>query len=53
VLASRIVDYRQRKGGFHSVNELRSVSGIGEKRYSALKDLVTVGSAGVAAESGR
>jgi competence ComEA-like helix-hairpin-helix protein len=53
VLAGRIVEYRQRKGGFHSVNELRAVNGIGEKRYSALKDLVTVGSPDTAADSGR
>ena len=53
VLAGRIVDYRQRKGGFRSVSELRAVSGIGEKRYAALKDLVTVGSRGAAAGSGR
>jgi competence ComEA-like helix-hairpin-helix protein len=53
VLAGRILEYRQRKGGFRSVSELRAVSGIGAKRYAALKDLVTVGSPGVAAESGR
>ena len=53
VLAGRIVGYRQRKGGFHSVGELRAVSGIGEKRYLALEDLVTVGSAGSAVESDR
>jgi competence protein ComEA len=53
VLAGRIVEYRQRKGGFRSVSELRAVSGIGEKRYSALKDLVTVGSAGSTVDSGR
>jgi len=53
VLASRIVEYRQRKGGFHNVSELRAVSGIGEKRYSALKDLVTVDSPGAATDSGR
>jgi competence ComEA-like helix-hairpin-helix protein len=53
VLAARIVEYRQRKGGFHSVSELRAVSGIGEKKYSALRDLVTAGSAGSAADSGR
>lgn len=53
VLASRIVEYRQRKGGFRSVSELRAVSGIGEKRYSSLEDMITVGPTGVAAESGR
>jgi comEA protein len=53
VLANRIVEYRQRKGGFRSVSELRSVSGIGAKRYAALKDVVTVGSPEAAADSGR
>jgi competence ComEA-like helix-hairpin-helix protein len=53
VLAGRIVEYRQRKGGFHRVSELRAVSGIGEKRYAALKDLVTVDSSGSAIDSGR
>lgn len=43
VLASRIIEYRQRQGGFHSVSELRAVSGIGSKRYASLKDLVVVG----------
>jgi competence ComEA-like helix-hairpin-helix protein len=52
-LAGRIIEYRQRKGGFHSVSELRNISGIGEKRYSAMKDLVTVGAVGSAADSGR
>ena len=53
VLAGRIVEYRRRSGGFHSVSELRAVAGIGEKRYSALKDLVTVGSNGSVVESSR
>ena len=53
VLAGRIVEYRQRKGGFHSVDELQAVSGIGQKRYAALKGMVTVGSAGAAVDSGR
>lgn len=42
VLASRIIEYRQRQGGFRSKSELRTVSGIGPKRYAALKDMVTV-----------
>ena len=53
VLAGRIVEYRQRKGGFRSVSELRAVSGIGEKRYSVLKDMVKISSAGSVADSGR
>ena len=53
VLAGRIIEYRERKGSFRSVSELRAVSGIGEKRYAALKGLVTVGSPVAAADSGR
>ena len=53
VLAGRIIEYRQRKGGFRSVSELKAVSGIGKKRYAALKDLVTVGSPGVGSDSDR
>jgi comEA protein len=55
VLAGRIVEYRQRHGGFRDVAELRSVSGIGPKRYASLKDLAVVGSrdTSVAADSGR
>jgi competence protein ComEA len=40
-LAQRIVDYRQAHGGFSSVDQLRQVSGIGEKRFAALKQAVT------------
>ncbi len=53
VLAARIVEYRQHRGGFRRVSDLQAVTGIGEKKYSALKDLVTVGSAGPATDSGR
>ncbi|MEU1180476.1 ComEA family DNA-binding protein [Streptomyces sp. NPDC005820] len=40
VLAQHIVDYRTRHGGFRSVNELREVNGIGERRYADLRNLV-------------
>jgi competence protein ComEA len=42
VLAQRIVDYRTQHGGFHSVDELRQVSGIGDAKFTDLKDLVRV-----------
>lgn len=42
VLAQRILDHRQRHGGFRSVGDLRQVDGIGDHRYQELKDLVTV-----------
>jgi competence protein ComEA len=40
-LAQRIVDYRQAHGGFSSVDQLRQVEGIGEKRFAALEKAVT------------
>jgi competence protein ComEA len=36
-LAKRIVAYRQAHGGFRSVDDLREVEGIGEKRLAALR----------------
>ena len=43
VIAQRIVDYRTAHGRFSSIEELMNVSGIGEKRFAAIRDLVTVG----------
>jgi competence protein ComEA len=40
-LAQRIVEYRQAHGGFSSIDQLRQVDGIGEKRFAALKKAVT------------
>jgi competence protein ComEA len=40
--AQAIIAERQRKGGFTSVNDLRSVRGIGDKRFAELAPLVTV-----------
>jgi competence protein ComEA len=41
-LAEAIIAERERRGSFRSVNELRDVRGIGEKRFADLKDKVTV-----------
>jgi competence protein ComEA len=41
-LAQAIIAERERRGGFRSVNELRDVRGIGEKRFADLKDKVTI-----------
>ncbi|HMG26291.1 MAG TPA: helix-hairpin-helix domain-containing protein [Acidimicrobiia bacterium] len=41
-LAEAIIAERERRGGFRSVNELRDVRGIGEKRFADLKDKVTI-----------
>ncbi|MFH9955355.1 helix-hairpin-helix domain-containing protein [Streptomyces roseolus] len=40
VLARRIVDHRTERGGFRSVEELREVDGIGERRFADLQPLV-------------
>ena len=43
VLASRIVDYRRQNGDYSRVEDIRNVSGIGEKRFEAIQDKITVG----------
>jgi len=43
VLASRIVDYRRQHGDFLSIEDIRNVSGIGEKRFEAIQSKITVG----------
>ncbi|MFJ2826748.1 helix-hairpin-helix domain-containing protein [Streptomyces sp. NPDC087263] len=40
VLAQHIVDYRTQNGGFRSVDELREVNGIGDRRFADLRNLV-------------
>jgi competence protein ComEA len=42
VLAQRILDARDARGGFKAVSDLRQVDGIGDARYQQLKDLVVV-----------
>jgi competence protein ComEA len=36
-LAGRIIQYREQHGGFRSLDELKEVSGIGDKRFEALR----------------
>lgn len=40
--ADRIIEYRQKNGGFKKPEELMNVRGIGEKNFLKLKTLVTV-----------
>lgn len=42
VMAKRIVEYREKNGGFKSVAELRNVQGIGDKTFAKLKDHIIV-----------
>ncbi|HCA71406.1 MAG TPA: hypothetical protein DEP60_02150 [Ruminococcaceae bacterium] len=39
-LAKRIIIYRQQHGGFHSVEELKNVKGVGEKLFAQIKDQI-------------
>lgn len=41
-MAARIVEYRQKNGGFKKAEELMNVKGIGEKAFLKIKPLVTV-----------
>ena len=40
--AQRILEYRESHGGFSTVEELRQIDGIGEKRYAAWSPYFTV-----------
>ncbi|MFO7154312.1 MAG: helix-hairpin-helix domain-containing protein [Caldicoprobacter oshimai] len=40
--AKRIIEYREQNGPFKSVEEIKNVSGIGDKTFEQLKDLITV-----------
>jgi competence protein ComEA len=42
VLSERIIAFRDTNGGFRTIDELQQVSGIGEKIFAGLEDLVTV-----------
>lgn len=42
-LAQRIIEYREKNGYFQSIEDIKKVSGIGEKRFEDIKDLITVG----------
>ena len=46
--AERIIEYRQKNGGFKKIEELMNVRGIGERSFLKLKPLVSV-----AAKSGK
>lgn len=41
-MAERIIAWRETNGRFSAVEELKSVTGIGDKTFSALSELVTV-----------
>ena len=40
--AQRIIEYRQKSGGFKKVEELMNIRGVGERNFLKLKPLVTI-----------
>jgi len=41
-IAGRIIDYREKNGGFKDINELKLVSGIGDKLFEKIKDEIAL-----------
>lgn len=41
--AKDIITYREQKGGFKTIEEIKNIKGIGDKSFESLKDLITVG----------
>jgi len=41
-LAQKIIDCRNDRGGFKSLDELKSIKGIKDKKFEALKEFVTL-----------
>ncbi len=42
VLAQRIVDYRDANGSFKTVEDIKNVSGIGDKKYADIMDSIVI-----------
>jgi competence protein ComEA len=41
-IAQRIIDYREKIGGFKTIEQITEVSGIGEATFAKIKDAITV-----------
>lgn len=41
-MSQRIIDYREANGRFSSIDDLRNVTGIGDKTFDGMKDLITI-----------
>ena len=40
--ANKIVNYREEKGKFNSIEEIKNVNGIGDKKYEELKNIISI-----------
>lgn len=41
-ISQRIVDYRNANGSFKTIEEIKNVKGIGEAKFEAIKDNITI-----------
>ena len=41
-LAGKIIDYREKNGKFKNIEDLKNVSGVGDKKFEDLKDKIIV-----------
>ena len=41
-IAKRIVEYREQNGGFSNVEDIKNVSGIGDKMFEKIKDSICI-----------
>lgn len=41
--AADIIAYRESKGGFKTIEEMKNIKGIGDKTFESLKNLITIG----------
>lgn len=42
VKAQSIIEYREKNGGFKSIDEIKNIDGIGEKTFEKIKDKITI-----------
>ncbi len=42
-IAQRIIDWRSQNGNFQTIEDIKSVKGIGDATFEKMKDMITVG----------
>ncbi|WP_291648781.1 helix-hairpin-helix domain-containing protein [Clostridium sp.] len=42
VKAKSIIEYREKNGGFKSIDEMKNIEGIGDKTFEKMKDKITI-----------
>jgi competence protein ComEA len=42
IMAERIIEYREQKGGFQRVDDIKKVKGIGDKKFEQIKEYIVV-----------